>query len=285
MFEYGIIQALQQWSAPWLDRLFIIITFSGEEDFYLILLPLLFWVVDRQIGARVIVLFLASMFLNQAVKDYLTMPRPDPAQVRVLFEESGVGYGFPSGHAQGTLTLWGYLAYRWAVRPLIIFAAVLVPLVGLSRVYLGLHFPSDVLGGWALAGLLIAGFVLAERHLSGLRSRSLAIALLPLLALLVYRDADAYKIVGYAVGFLAGYGTGTALAGEARGGGAVRLVLKVVVGFAGFELLRQVTGMITPDGPWQVLRYAVVGIWAADLAPRLFQRSGLEPAADRGTAA
>ena len=69
------------------------------------ILPFVFWAVDRQVGRRLAGLILGTMWLNGLVKEHMVMPRPHPADVRVLgFEPSP---GFPSGHAQGALTLWG----------------------------------------------------------------------------------------------------------------------------------------------------------------------------------
>lgn len=281
MFEHGLIQMIQQMTSPVMDKLFIAITFLGEEDFYLILLPIIFWAIDRTLGSWLIVLFLSSMFVNQMAKDFFAMPRPDPARVRVIHAHSGTGYGLPSGHSQGPFTLWGYMAVKRPHRALVAAALILVPAIALSRLYLGLHFPGDVLAGWGLAFVIILlGLGAEQLPVDWSRVRPV-MALLPLAALALYRGGDAYKLVGYAVGFIAGIGTGVAEKGKPRSGGILKVALKVVIGLAGLQLLRMATGPITPEGPLQLVRYALLGLWGGDLAPRIFQALGLETRSHR----
>lgn len=104
---------------------------------------------------------IAGLVFSNVLK--LSFRRPRPDTYVPLFMHT---YSFPSGHALGTMltmSLLGYLAYKhfstgWAFLA-IALAAVFVILVGVSRVYLGAHYPSDVLGGW-LIGALIAGLII-----------------------------------------------------------------------------------------------------------------------------
>jgi hypothetical protein len=66
-------------------------------------------------------------------------------------------FGLPSGHAQSTAVFWGVLAPVFR-RPWGLVLGILAPLIiGLSRIYLGVHFPTDVLAGWLLGGLIVLG--------------------------------------------------------------------------------------------------------------------------------
>lgn len=134
------------------------ITFLGNEAFYFLVLPLLYWCIDVRLGIRVALLMLFSIGLNSMLKLGFHSPRPfwvEP-QVRLL-TEAHTSFGFPSGHAQNSVTLWGFVAtwiqrrWFWGV------AILLMVLIGISRMYLGVHFLSDVLAGWlvGLATLLL----------------------------------------------------------------------------------------------------------------------------------
>ena len=92
-----------------------------------------------------------SALLNIAAKQFFARDRPS------LWESIAPehNYSFPSGHAMGSMTLaLVLLALAWPTRwrwPLLAAMALFVPMVGLSRVYLGVHYPSDILAGWTAA--------------------------------------------------------------------------------------------------------------------------------------
>jgi undecaprenyl-diphosphatase len=135
-----LIRWLQQFS-PALDPLFHGFTFLGDELFFLVFLPLIYWSIDRRVGARLVVLFLCSTYLSDLLKLWADQPRPfevDP-QVRALVDiDTG---GFPSAHTQNTLVVWGYLAFIFRRRWLWWLTALFLILVPLSRLYLGVQFP------------------------------------------------------------------------------------------------------------------------------------------------
>lgn len=168
----GIIHALQQFS-PALDGPMAFLSFLGREDFFVLLVGFLYWCVDPGWGLRALGALLASDFANHLFKWAFHAPRPywvDP-QVRALSTETS--YGIPSGHAQTGVAFWGYhantlrRAWAWAA------AAVIVLGISISRVYLGVHFPHDVVAGWVSGALVLAVYLwLQPRAAAWLRSRS-----------------------------------------------------------------------------------------------------------------
>ena len=104
--------------------------------------------------------YFSPFYLNYELKGFFDTPRPyvlDPSVVRsAAARETGTGPGFPSGHAQASMTYWGYLALRlrrgwfWAA------AGLIIALISLSRVYLGVHLPIDVFGGLVVGVGVIA---------------------------------------------------------------------------------------------------------------------------------
>ncbi len=138
----------------------------GSEGFFLVLFPFLYWCLDSRLGLRLAVVYFLSSFLNHALKQVLAQPRPADLLPGIALVEQP-GYGLPSGHAQGAVVLWGLLTVqavrrgalarscgvgRWLWAP----AALLMLGIGLSRVYLGVHFPTDVLAGWAIGAAVLA---------------------------------------------------------------------------------------------------------------------------------
>lgn len=155
--EVPLIQRLQGWigtSAPWLDAS----NLFGSAAFQLALLPLLLPLLGWPRLRQLLLAMLTLTLLVQLVKEGFGWPRPfhlDPA----LAQGSAQGFGMPSGHAASALLFWGLLL-RWywpsGVWRGAVLALLLAALTGLARVWLGVHFLSDVAAGLLLGGLMLA---------------------------------------------------------------------------------------------------------------------------------
>jgi membrane-associated phospholipid phosphatase len=141
----------------WLKTPMELFSFLGNEYFFLFLLPALYWSVDAGIGLRVGFILLLSTSVNDAFKLALHGPRPYWYSSDVIGYAQETSFGVPSGHSQNSAAIWGMLAasirkwWAWLI------AVLVVVIVGISRMYLGVHFPHDVLLGWLLGGLLLWG--------------------------------------------------------------------------------------------------------------------------------
>jgi membrane-associated phospholipid phosphatase len=261
-----------------------IVTFLGSELFVLSVLPLIYWCIDRKRGARVGIIILLSVFSNLWVKSLFLTQRPyqiDPSLG--LAHESTTG--FPSGHSQTSMTFWG-VAMTMLPRRIGILAFIILPfLVGLSRLYLGVHFPIDVLGGWALGGIFVVLFYLFEPkieailHLWHTRYRLVVVAVV---ALTMNFIIPTETMLG---GAFFGSGVGFVLASrnlrfETQGSLGVK-ALRYLIGIAGTFVLYLGPKLILGDslGNQEALvrfvRYAFVGFWVAYGAPWVFRRLGL----------
>lgn len=284
---HELIVAIQAWRAPFFDLLFRVLTFMGEREFLLALLPATLWVIDKHLAMRLLPLFVVSVWLNSLAKALGAHPRPfDPRVVRLVTED---GFGLPSGHAQTAVILWGFLASQsrrwWAVWA----AALLVLGIGFSRVYLGVHFLHDVVAGWLLGLALLLGYLvllptaevfwqqrsLREQILLGV---GMAVALA-----LVFSSGDAAPVTGVLAGAAVAIPIETRRVGFEAGRGAVwqkvaRLILGVIVVF----VLRLALKALLPEtGLADFIRYTIIGLWATGVAPWLFVSLHLAPAATR----
>lgn len=159
VLEWGITVILTLQSlGDWLIGPMNIFTFTGSSEFYLLILPVIYWCWDSRLGLRVGIIFLLGLAINLLLKVAFHDPRPYWADPRVrLLTRPESSFGIPSGHAQNAIAIWGilalYLAKGWAWTA----AVILIFLIGLSRMVLGVHFPTDVFAGWALGaiGLLL----------------------------------------------------------------------------------------------------------------------------------
>lgn len=136
---------------PLLDTLFKFLTNAGSEPVYVFLASLIFWCINKKTGIRAMYVILFSAYTVLLAKNLIGLPRP-PAYLHKVSEND---FGFPSGHAQVSSGFWGYLGLRSKKTCVIIVGTIAVFLVSLSRVYLGVHYPGDVVGG-IIFGLLVA---------------------------------------------------------------------------------------------------------------------------------
>jgi membrane-associated phospholipid phosphatase len=145
-----IIQGLGEW----LTGPMLFFSFLGSEQFFLLIAPAIYWCINSQVGLRLGVYLSLSAGVNSILKLIFHGPRPywyDPRVVAMAGESS---FGIPSGHSQNAVLVWGSLAASIGKRWLGLLAGVVILLIGLSRIFLGVHFPTDVLAGW-LIGLLL----------------------------------------------------------------------------------------------------------------------------------
>ncbi len=157
LFGVGPLRALREIASPLLDAFFIGITSTGDILFLLAAAVLVYWLWDKRLGLFLGLLPLVSGALNGVLKTLFGLPRPPAVFHRTPLPATG--NGFPSGHAQTATSFWSGMA--WTVRGVWISIAVaMTALVAFSRVYLGVHFVGDVLGGVAIGlGLGLAGYV------------------------------------------------------------------------------------------------------------------------------
>lgn len=288
ILEWGIevIVAIQTIRSPALDAFFQGITFLGDAEFYLLLAPIIIWSVNYRLGARLGILLLLSSYINEALKNALMQPRPCEPRPDLCIDHAE-GYGIPSGHSQNAVVFWGVIAH-WIGKAWAWVAAILLMLlIGLSRIYLGVHFPTDVLAGWAI-GIVILGIYVAlgERIETWLGGLSLAFQILLALSLSILLLAiQPSEVMVQVTGTFAGIAVGVALgvryldfdAGGLLWKRAVRFLLGVAVVAAIYFGLR----IIFPGegdslyAVFRFIRYGLVGLWISLGAPWLFLRLGL----------
>jgi membrane-associated phospholipid phosphatase len=276
-----IILWLQHFS-PALDLPFKGLSALGVEDFLMLLLPLVLWCLDRCTGLRLSILFLFSTYVGAFAKVVFNQPRPFELDNRVKALEQPTDRGFPSLHTQNAVVVWGYLAYTFKRRWLWWLAAVLIVLIPLSRLYLGVHFPTDLLGGYIFGGLLLWLAIwlmpLAEIWLVkiGLVWQIVAAVLATIVLVLIFPQHNSDSIT--AVSLLGSAGVGIAL--ERRyvrfesGGPLEKLALRFALGIVVVFILRfglsAAFNGLQPELAFRFIRYTIIGLWLVLGAPWVF---------------
>ena len=149
---------LEKIRLPGLNELMLALTHLGEETTFLVLALIVFWCVDKKKGYLVMSVGFLGIMANQFMKLAFRVPRPwvlDPNfTILEQAREAAAGYSFPSGHT--TVAVVAFISVGvTARRKVTAFVCVLLAsLVGISRMYLGVHTPADVLAG-ALTSLIL----------------------------------------------------------------------------------------------------------------------------------
>jgi membrane-associated phospholipid phosphatase len=286
VLEWGVDVVLWfQQASPQLDAVFAVFTALGDEEFFLIALPLIYWSINRALGVRLMVVFLVSGLVNQVAKHLAAQPRPFEYDARVVEIVEAEGFGLPSGHTQSAVVVWGFLGsvvrktWFWVV------AAALMVLIPMSRVYLGAHFPTDVLGGYVL-GVLVLWFWL--RYGSRLEEwffeqetihQLILITAIPALAMAFWPTEDMVTGGGTMVGIGAGLVLERRLVGFDVAGTLLQRALRFLVGIvvlAGLWFgLRVAFDGLEPAILLRLVRYSLVGFWGVIGAPWAFLKLGL----------
>jgi membrane-associated phospholipid phosphatase len=309
IYQFGItlIQGLQTLS-PGLDGFMKAVTFLGTIEFYIIFIPALYWTVDQKLGLRVLFILILTDVPASYFKQLLHQPRPYWFEtVKGLTAEPS--YGIPSTHASNTLAVWGLIASTLKKSWLWTLSILLILLIGISRLYLGVHFPQDVLGGWLLGlvmlllflkyeGLFLAWWTQKTANtqilLGFLFSAALILIGMLVLALIAgspdpaewatysteARNIEHYITLG---GFLFGAVAGIVLIGKYApfkiDGSALQKVGRYAVGMIGlFALylgLDLLFALLAPDASLagyilRYIRYACVSFWGMFGAPWVF---------------
>lgn len=170
--DWYLLGYLHSFSNPPLDKAMLFFTFLGSVKFYFVVFPvtlaLLAWLRRWWELGGMSFSFAGALLLNNLLKIGFHRVRPN------LYFIKETGYSFPSGHAMISFVFYGaliYFAFRhtpsWKWRgTLAAFAVFLILAIGASRIYLGVHYPSDVLGSY-LAGfcwLVISIIMIKQLH-------------------------------------------------------------------------------------------------------------------------
>lgn len=152
-FQIQLIDWLQALGG-WLTAPMEYLSLTGSEQFYLLVAPAIYWCWDTTLGLQTGLFLMGNAIINSYIKILLHTARPfwvSTAIKHLAFESS---FGLPSGHAQNAAVFWGTVGAYFRKGWLWALLLVLIFLVGLSRLYLAVHFPHDVVVGWLL-GIIV----------------------------------------------------------------------------------------------------------------------------------
>lgn len=207
-YQLEIIMTLQNMRNDILTGIFTFFTICTEVPVITVLTAILYWCVNKRAGLRTLFTLCGSLNINSGIKNYIKMPRPIGMEsLESLRVETATGYSFPSGHTQTSTTFWTSLMLLFKKTWIYIIGTIMILGAGVSRLYLGVHWPTDVIAGWIFGIVLSILFVKLFDYIDDTKNYYILVLLLVIFGLFTYfvGGEDLYKMFGLYTGFILGY--------------------------------------------------------------------------------
>lgn len=254
---------------------FTTVTMMAEHLFLLPLLAVLYWLVDKRKSRRLAWFMLFNGVANGMMKSIVNMPRPfDKGVVKPIRMETATGSSFPSGHTQTATSFWMGSMFILKTNASIILGSIMIILTALSRLYLGVHWPMDVVAAIAF-GIIFTYFahLLIDEEGEFTEFHIILSSLLCLLVLIFKVEADLYKTVAALWGLCIGsYLENKYIQFEVKGSKRYQIT-KIVIGLIGILVIYVGMSKLLPaQKVVSMIKYALVIIWIMAGAPYLFNK-------------
>ena len=271
--ELEILRQIQSIANPFFDFLFQLITICGEQIVLISIISIIYWALDKKFGEYIAYSVLTSVLLNNAIKDIFKMKRPIGEEgIRTLREQTATGYSFPSGHTQSASSFYGSMAIYLKNRVMYIIATVMIILIGFSRLYLGVHYPKDVIVGGILGVLTsLICYKLYNRVENKMLLYVVTFAIF-IPALTFAHSADFIKGMGTYLGFIIGIYIEKRYVNFSTEGNTGNKIIRVLLGIVILLVLQLGLKVILPSGTiFSFIRYALISLIGIGVYPMIFK--------------
>ena len=212
-WEVDFIVSLQNKVTPILQKIYEFITFFGDIYAMIMIIGFLYWGYKKDLGKRIATYAVSSLIVSISLNNIVMRRRPyfDHDQIKCLKPRSDEGdiydtvvqgYSFPSGHSVDSITSYGVIGFNTKSKLLkFVFIFAIPVIIGLSRIALGVHYPTDIIAGWILAGLIVFGI----SKINNKKALYLGVLLLGIIGCFFNRSNDYFSALGIAFGFFGAF--------------------------------------------------------------------------------
>ena len=274
-FQAQILTFLEGIRSDFLTVFFTSITILAEKVFIVSVLSILYWCIDKVKSKRLAWFVLFGTVGNGLIKNIVRMPRPyDLGVVKPLRVETATSYSFPSGHTQSATSFWAGSMIILKTRASIVLGSIIILLTALSRLYLGVHWPMDVLGaiGFGVIFLYFANQLMSDTGEVN-KWHVLWTSILCLVTFILPGDADYYNAVASLWGFCIGAYVEQRYIQFEISQDTKQNLKRVMIGLVGLVGIYVGLDKVLPDiQVLSMLKNALVIIWVIAGAPYVFKR-------------
>ncbi|MGE6536434.1 phosphatase PAP2 family protein [Bacillus luti] len=254
-----------------LTTFFKLVSSVANETLYLIIISILYWCVSKRKAFHMIVMLCFSGYMGIVVKEFMKIPRPYTYDgIQALYEKSAAGYSFPSTHVQLATTFWGSFMILCKKRIIWIIGIIFIISVATSRVYLRVHWLSDIIGAILMSVVVIYLYIkvtveLSDRKFISLQRIVLAVSLI---MYFLTDQIDHIKLLGVLTGSTIGIMLENHFIKMNENNNFKIQVVKTVLGLSFMLLIQLILKKVIPD--MHYLRYVLTGITITFLCPFIF---------------
>lgn len=284
LFNEEVLNQIHIFAGNWLDSVMVGFTMLGNDYFYIVMIPVLYWCFNRGLAIKVGGSFLIATLLNDVAKFIFQNPRPVAEYLVAGVRELNIenipknSPGFPSGHAQSAFAFWGALAYYLKNRYITLLCAAMILLISYSRLYLAVHHLGDVAGGLVFGGFILVLYVLSvywiEKKYEKMNDLSLIIIVIivPFILFKALPGNEVSRTMGVFSGFLIGIILGKERVRFSPGNSIPGHLLKVAAGLSIVFLMKSSIKLFPPQPYISYFVYWIMGFWVTFIAPLIFSR-------------
>ncbi|AXO98281.1 phosphatase PAP2 family protein [Bacillus anthracis] len=248
-----------------------LVSIIANETLYLIVISISYWCVSKRKAFHMIVMLCFSGYIGIMVKEFMKIPRPYTYDgIEALYEKSAAGYSFPSTHVQLSTTFWGSFMILCKKRIVWIIGIIFIILVAISRLYLRVHWLSDIIGAVLFSVIVVYLYTKVTMELSDKKFILLQriILAVSIIMYVMISQVDNLKLLGVLTGSTIGIMLDNHFINMNESNDFKMQVVKTVLGLSIMLIMQFILKKVIPD--MYYLRYAVTGITITFLCPFIF---------------